>query len=99
MKIPNVKPNNNSEYPNSFNRSSFTFLIFGILLPQYQIGSVYFKMSQKYTSYVHIGSSMYMQTTLREYNAVGYVSGTHVTMHLRPFLLLVTFVVLERIGK
>ena len=45
-------------------------------------------MSQKYTSYVHIGSTLCLKTTLREYNAVGYTPGTDIAMNLRPFVLI-----------
>ena len=55
MKITNVKPNDNSESSASLNQSSFPFRVFYISLPQDQTMSVYFLMSQKDTSYVHIG--------------------------------------------
>ena len=45
-------------------------------------------MSHKDTSYVHIGSTMCLITTLRKYNAGGYASGTNIVMHLRPFVLM-----------
>ena len=45
-------------------------------------------MSQKYTSYVHIGSTLCLRNTLRKYNAGGYASGTDKAMHLRPFVLI-----------
>ena len=38
----------------SLNQSRFPFQICDILLPQDQTGSIYFLMSQKDTSYVHI---------------------------------------------
>ena len=45
-------------------------------------------MSQTDTSYVHIGSTLYLRTTLGKYNPVGYASGTDIAMHLRPFVLI-----------
>ena len=45
-------------------------------------------MSQKDTSYVHIVSTLCLRTTLRKYNAGGYVSCTDIAMHLRPFVLI-----------
>ena len=45
-------------------------------------------MSQKYTSYVHIGSTLCLRTTLRKYKTGGYASGTDIAMHLRPFVLI-----------
>ena len=72
MNITTVKPNKNSESPASLNQSIFTFRICDISLSQDQTGSVYFLMSQKYTSYVHIVSTMCLITTLRKYNAGGY---------------------------
>ena len=72
MNITNIKPNENSEYSDSLNQSSFPFRICDILLPQNQIGSVYFLMSQKYTSYFHIVSTLCMRTTIRKYNTGGY---------------------------
>ena len=58
------------------------------MLPQDKTGSVYFLISQKYTSYVHIGSRLCLRTTLRKYNAGGYASGTDIMMHFRPFVLM-----------
>ena len=84
----NIKPNNNSESSAYLNQSSFPFRIWDISLPQYQTGSVYFLISHKYTSYVHIGSTLYLRTTLRKYNPGEYASGTDIAMHLRPFLLI-----------
>ena len=55
MKVTNVNPNNNSKSLASLNQSSFPFRICDISLPQDQTGSVYFLMSQKDTSYFHIG--------------------------------------------
>ena len=65
------------------NQSSVPFRICDISLPQDQNGSVFF--SQKYTSYVHIVSTLCLRTNLREYNAGGYASGTDTMMRLRPF--------------
>ena len=45
-------------------------------------------MPQRDTSYVHIGSTLCLRTTLRKYNAGGYVSGTDIVMHLSPFVLI-----------
>ena len=87
-KITNVNTNNNSESSASLNQSSLIFRICDISLPQDQTGSVYFLMSQKDTSYVHIGSTMCLRNTLRKYNAGGYTSGTDIAMHLRLFLLI-----------
>ena len=72
MRITNVKQNNNSESSASLNQSIFPFRNFDISLPQDQTGSIYFCMPQKYTSYVHIGSTLRLRTTLRKYNAGGY---------------------------
>ena len=58
MKIKNVNPRNNSESSASLNQSIFPFRICDISLPQDQTGSVFFLMPQKYTSYVHIGSTL-----------------------------------------
>ena len=88
MKITNVNPNNNSESSASLNQSRFPFQICDISLPQDQTGSIYFLMSQKYTSHVHIGSTLCLRNTLRIYNASGYESGTDIAMHLRPFMLI-----------
>ena len=57
-------------------------------LPQDQTGSVYFLMSQKDTSYVHIGSTLCLRNTLRKYNVGEYASGTDIKMHLSLFLLI-----------
>ena len=83
-----LNPNKNFESLASLNQSSFPFRFCDIPLPQDQTGSIYFLISQKNTSYVHTGSTLYMITTLREYNAGGYVSGTDIEMHLRPFVLI-----------
>ena len=88
MKIINFTPNNNSESSASLNQSSFPFRICDISLPQDQNGSVYFLISQKYTSYVHNISTLCLRTTLRKYNVGGYSSGTDITMNLRPFVLI-----------
>ena len=85
MKIINVNPNKNSESSAFFNQSSFPFRICDISLPQDQTTSVHSCVSQKYTSYVHIGSTLCLRTTLRKYNAGGYASGTDIEMYLRPF--------------
>ena len=98
MKITNVNPNNNSEYSASLNQSSFPFGICDISLPQDKTGSAYFLMSQNDTSYVHIGSTLCLITTLRKYNADGYASGTDITMHLRPFVL-ITYICVFRKDK
>ena len=45
-------------------------------------------MSHKYTSYVHIGSTLCLRTTLRKYIAGRYESSTDITIHLRPFMLI-----------
>ena len=86
--ITNVKPNNNSESSASLNQSSVPFRICDISLPQHQTGPVYFLISQKDTSYVHIVSKLCLRTNLRKYNAGGYASGTDIMMYLRPFLLI-----------
>ena len=86
MKITDINPNNYSGYSASLNQSSFPFRIFDISLPQDPTGSVYFLMSQKDTSYFHIGSTLCLRTTLRKYNAGGYISGTYIAMHLRLFV-------------
>ena len=88
MKITNINPNNNSEYPASLNQSRFPFQICDILLPQDQIGSVYILMSQKDNPYLHIVSTLCLRNTIKIYNAGGYASGTDIAMHLRPFVLI-----------
>ena len=88
MNITNVNPNKNSESSASLSQSRFPFRICDVSLPQDQTGSVYFSMSQKYTSYVHIGSTLCLRTTPRKYNASGYATGTDTAMHLRPFVLI-----------
>ena len=45
-------------------------------------------MSQKDTSYVHVGSALCLRTTPRKYNAGGYTSVTNVAIYLRPFVLI-----------
>ena len=85
MNITNVNPDNNSESSPSLNQSSLPSQICDLSLPQDQNWSV-FLMSQKDTSYVHIGSTMCLRNTPRKYNAGGYTSGTDIAMHLRPFL-------------
>ena len=59
-----------------------------MLLPQDQTGYIHFLISQKYTSYVHIGSTLCLRNTIRKYNAGGYASGTDIMMNLRRFLLI-----------
>ena len=71
MKSTDVNPNKNSESSSSLNQSSSPFRIFDVSLPQDQTGSVHFLMSQKDTSYVQIGSTLCLRTTLRKYNANG----------------------------
>ena len=88
MNIKNVKTNNNSESSASLNQSRFLFLICDISLPQDQTGSVYFLMSQKDTSYVHIGSVLCTITTLKKYNVGGYASGNDIAIYLRPFVFI-----------
>ena len=88
MKITYVNPNNNSESSDYFNQSRFPFIICDISLPQDQTGYVYFLMLQKDTSYVLIGLTPCTRTTLSKYNAGEYVSGTDISMHLRPFVLI-----------
>ena len=91
MKITNVNIDNDSEYSASLNQSRFPFRICDILLPQDQTGSVYFLMLQKYTSYLHIVSTLFLRTNLSKYNVGGYASGTDFAIHLRPFVL-VTYI-------
>ena len=98
-KIKNFNPDNNSESSASLNKSSFPFRICYISLPQHQTGSIYFIMSQKDTSYVHIVSTLCLRTTLIKYNAGGYASGTDIAMHLRPFVLIPYICGLERTGE
>ena len=88
MKTTNINPNKNSEYSASLNQSRFPFKIFDISLPQDQTGSTYFVMSQNDTSYIHIGSTLCLRTTIRKYNESGYVSGTYIAIHLRLFVLI-----------
>ena len=88
MKITNVNINNNSESSASLNRSSFPFRICDISLPKYQTGSIYFLISLKDTSYVQIGSTLCLITTLSKYNAGGYASGNDIAMLFRPFVLI-----------
>ena len=83
MKITDINTNNYSGSSVSLNQSRFLFRICDISLPQDQTGSVYFLMSQKYTSYFHIGSTLCLRTTLRKYNVGGYASGTDFVIHLR----------------
>ena len=45
-------------------------------------------MSQKYTSHVHIGSTLCLRNTLRKYNAGRYASSTYIAMHFRPFIFI-----------
>ena len=87
MNITNVKPNNSSGYSASLNQSRFTFQICNISLPQDKTGSVFF-MSQKDTSYVHIGSTLCLITTIRKYNAGGYTPHTDIAMNFSLFLLI-----------
>ena len=87
-KITNFNPNNNSGSSASLNQSRFPFRICDISLPQDKTGSVYFLMSQKDTSYVHIGSTLRLRTTISKYNTGGYASGTDIAMHLRTFVLI-----------
>ena len=84
----NFKPDKNSECLVSFNQSSCPFQIYDTSVPRYQKGVCIFLMSQKDTSYFHIGSTLFLRTTLRKYNAGGYVSGTGIVMHLKPFVLI-----------
>ena len=86
MKITDINPNKYSGSSVSLNQSRFLFRICDISLPQDQTGSVYFLMSQKDTSCVHIGSTLCLRNTLRKYNAGGYISGTDIAMHLRLFV-------------
>ena len=88
MKTANGKPNNNSESLGSLNQSSFPFRICDISLPQYQTGSVYFFMSQRDTSYAHIGSTMCLRTTTRKYSVGGYASVNDIAIHLSLFVLI-----------
>ena len=88
MKTTKVNTNNNSESSDSLIQYSFTFRICDISLPQDQIGSVNFFVSQKDTSYVHIGPKLCLRTPLRKYNGDGYAAGTDIAMHLRPFVLI-----------
>ena len=88
MRITNAKPNNNSEFLAYLDQSRFLFRICDIPLPQDQTGSMYFFMSQKDTSYVHIGSTLCLRKTLRKYSACEYASGTDTTMHWRLFVLI-----------
>ena len=80
--------NNNSESSASLNKSSFPFRICYISLTQDQTVSIYFLLLQKYTSYVLIGSTLCLGTTLSKYSAGGYESGTDIAMHLRKFVLI-----------
>ena len=88
MKIKNSKPNNNYEFLAYLNQSSFPFRICDITLPQDQTASMYFFMSPKDTSYVHIGSALCTITTLKKYNVGGYASGTDIAIYLRPFVFI-----------
>ena len=45
-------------------------------------------MSQKDTTYVHIGSTLCLRTDLRKYDLGGYASDTDIVIHLRPFVLI-----------
>ena len=45
-------------------------------------------MSQRYASYLHIVSDLFLRTTPRKYNTGGYTSGTDIAMNLRQFLLI-----------
>ena len=45
-------------------------------------------MPQKDTSYVHIGSTLCLRTTLSKYNAGGYKLSTYINMYLRLFVLI-----------
>ena len=85
MKTTNVKPNKNYESLTYLNQFSFPFRNCDISLPQDQTGSVYFLISQKDTSYFHIGSTLCLRTILR-YNVGGYAPGTYITMHLSMFV-------------
>ena len=95
MNITNVKPNNNSESSASLNQSSFPFQVCDISLPQDQDGSVYFFISQKDTSYFHIGSTLCLRNILRKYNVGGYTSGTDIVMNLK-MLVLITYIFVFR---
>ena len=53
--ITNIHPNNYSEYLASLNKSSISFNICDISLPQDQTGSVYFVMPQKEKIFFLIG--------------------------------------------
>ena len=87
-KITKVNPNKCFESSASLNQSRFPFRICDVLLPQDQNASVFFEMSQEYTSHVHIGSTLCLITTPRKYNAGVYASGTDIAIHLRPFVLI-----------
>ena len=99
MKIINVKPNKNYESLASLEQSIFPFIICDISLPQDQTGYVYFFISQKDTSYFHIGSTLCLRTTLRKYNADGYSSGTDIVMHLKKFVFIPCICGFRKDGK
>ena len=86
-KITNVEPNNSSESLASLNQSRFPFRVCDLSLPQDHTG-FFFIMSQNDTSYLHIGSTLCLRTTLRKYNVGGYASGTDIAIHLRLFVLI-----------
>ena len=88
MNITNVNPNQNSGSSAPLNQSILPFRICGISLPQDQTGSVYFLMSKKYTSHVHIGSTLCLRAIQRKYIESGYASGTDIVLYLSPFVLI-----------
>ena len=49
-------------------------------------------MSQNYTSYFQIGSTLCLRSTLRKYNVGGYASGTGTVVHLWLCLCLVDYI-------
>ena len=99
MNITNGNKNKNSYSSAYLNKSRFPFWIYDISLPQDQTRSVYFLTSQKDTSYVQIGSTLCLRTTIIKYNAVGHTSGTDSTMHFSMFVFIAYIYVLERTGK
>ena len=86
INIKTFKTNNSSEYLAYLNQSRFPFQIFYISLPQDQTRSIYFFMSQEYTSYVYIVLKMCLRTTWRSYNAGGCTSGTDIVLNLMTFV-------------
>ena len=90
MKITTISSPQEEDHSSTstMNQTTFPFRLCDIALPQDQTGCVYFFMSKKDRSYVEIGSSMCIRTTLQKYNAGGYSSDSTINIHMRPYVLI-----------